>query len=145
MPPRLIGAAPGRSWLPCPRGCVAVEALLKDATAVVRERVSLVVHPVDRLLDREQRATHGLAWLATYVETIRQLVNKTNERRRQRRIAPGARRRRCTGRAVAAGDLGEGSQLGAVGRQEALHERPVPRAGGVVTPGSAERSASESS
>ena len=29
--------------------------------------------PVDRLFDREQRATHGLAWLATYVEAIRQL------------------------------------------------------------------------
>jgi (2S)-methylsuccinyl-CoA dehydrogenase len=28
---------------------------------------------VDRLLDREQRATHALAWLATYVEAVRQL------------------------------------------------------------------------
>ena len=27
-----------------------------------------------RLLDREQRATHGLAWLATYVEAVRQLA-----------------------------------------------------------------------
>ena len=27
-----------------------------------------------RLLDREQRATHGLAWLATYVEAVRQLT-----------------------------------------------------------------------
>ena len=30
--------------------------------------------PVARLLDREQRATHGLAWLATYVEAVRQLT-----------------------------------------------------------------------
>src|SRR5258707_8618691 len=29
---------------------------------------------VARLLDREQRATHGLAWLATYVESVRQLA-----------------------------------------------------------------------
>ena len=27
-----------------------------------------------RLLDREQRATHGLSWLATYVEAVRQLA-----------------------------------------------------------------------
>lgn len=27
-----------------------------------------------RVFDREQRATHGLAWLATYVEAIRQLA-----------------------------------------------------------------------
>ncbi len=30
--------------------------------------------PAARLLDREQRATHGLAWLATYVEAVRQLT-----------------------------------------------------------------------
>ena len=30
--------------------------------------------PVARSVDREQRATHGLAWLATYVEAIRQLA-----------------------------------------------------------------------
>jgi (2S)-methylsuccinyl-CoA dehydrogenase len=28
---------------------------------------------VNRLVDREQRATHGLAWIATYVEAVRQL------------------------------------------------------------------------
>ncbi|MBO0759080.1 MAG: acyl-CoA/acyl-ACP dehydrogenase, partial [Bradyrhizobiaceae bacterium] len=30
--------------------------------------------PAGRLFDREQRATHGLAWIATYVEAVRQLV-----------------------------------------------------------------------
>jgi (2S)-methylsuccinyl-CoA dehydrogenase len=30
--------------------------------------------PAPRALDREQRAAHGLAWLATYVEAIRQLA-----------------------------------------------------------------------
>jgi (2S)-methylsuccinyl-CoA dehydrogenase len=52
----------------------AVETLLAEATAAVRKRVTAEGHMVDRLLDREQRATHGLAWLATYVESIRQLT-----------------------------------------------------------------------
>jgi (2S)-methylsuccinyl-CoA dehydrogenase len=50
------------------------EALLAEASAAVRKRVTAEGHMVDRLLDREQRATHGLAWLATYVESIRQLT-----------------------------------------------------------------------
>ena len=52
----------------------AVEALLADAAAKVRERVVLEGKPSARLMDREQRATHGLAWLATYVEAVRQLT-----------------------------------------------------------------------
>ena len=50
------------------------ETLLAEAKAAVRQRVMVDNRPVDRLLDREQRATHGLAWLATYVEAIRQLA-----------------------------------------------------------------------
>ncbi len=52
----------------------ALEALLADATAKVRERVVVEGRVVGRLADREQRATHGLAWLATYVEAARQLT-----------------------------------------------------------------------
>jgi (2S)-methylsuccinyl-CoA dehydrogenase len=55
----------------------ALDALLADATAKVRERVVVEGHVVARLLDREQRATHGLAWLATYVEAVRQLAAYT--------------------------------------------------------------------
>jgi (2S)-methylsuccinyl-CoA dehydrogenase len=55
----------------------ALDALLADATAKVRERVVVEGHVVARLLDREQRATHGLAWLATYVEAMRQLAAYT--------------------------------------------------------------------
>ena len=55
----------------------ALDALLADATAKVRERVVVEGHPVGRLFDREQRATHGLAWLATYVEAVRQLASYT--------------------------------------------------------------------
>jgi (2S)-methylsuccinyl-CoA dehydrogenase len=52
----------------------AVEALLAEATAAVRQRVTVANAVDDRRLDREQRATHGLAWLATYVEAVRQLT-----------------------------------------------------------------------
>ncbi len=51
----------------------AAEAVLRDATRAVAARVMVDNHAVDRLFDREQRATHGLAWLATYVEAVRQL------------------------------------------------------------------------
>src|SRR5262245_38172902 len=53
---------------------LAAEALLADATRAVRQRVTIDEKMDDRLLDREQRATHGLAWLATYVESVRQLA-----------------------------------------------------------------------
>ncbi len=52
----------------------AVEALLAEATAGQRARFA----PGGRLsavqLEREQHAVHGLAWLATYVEALRQLL-----------------------------------------------------------------------
>jgi (2S)-methylsuccinyl-CoA dehydrogenase len=52
----------------------AAEALLADATREVRSRVTAEGRTVGRLLDREQRAAHGLAWLATYVQALRQLA-----------------------------------------------------------------------
>jgi (2S)-methylsuccinyl-CoA dehydrogenase len=52
---------------------IAAQAILGDAMAKVRERVVVEGHTVGRLVDREQRATHGLAWIATYVEALRQL------------------------------------------------------------------------
>jgi len=52
---------------------LVAERLLADAVTAVRERVRVDTHTVGRIFDREQRATHGLAWLATYVEAIRQL------------------------------------------------------------------------
>ena len=59
----------------------ALDALLADAVAKVRERVVVEGHPVAKLFDREQRATHGLAWLATYVESVRQLAAYTERMR----------------------------------------------------------------
>ena len=55
----------------------ALDALLADAVAKVRERVVVAGKPDGGLFDREQRATHGLAWLATYVEAVRQLAAYT--------------------------------------------------------------------
>jgi (2S)-methylsuccinyl-CoA dehydrogenase len=52
----------------------AAEALLADATLAVRRRVTRDGKVAARLIDREQRATHGLAWLATYVQAVRQLA-----------------------------------------------------------------------
>jgi (2S)-methylsuccinyl-CoA dehydrogenase len=52
----------------------AADAVLRDATAAVRARVTVDNRTPDDLFDREQRATHALAWLATYVEAVRQLT-----------------------------------------------------------------------
>jgi (2S)-methylsuccinyl-CoA dehydrogenase len=52
----------------------ALEALFVDARRAVSDRVTIEGRTVARVFDREQRATHGLAWLATYVEAIRQLT-----------------------------------------------------------------------
>src|SRR5437660_5517299 len=72
MPPKCHGA--GLKLLGLTRqAALAAEAVLRDATAAVRARVGVEGRTVERLFDREQRATHGLAWLATYVEAIRQL------------------------------------------------------------------------
>ena len=51
----------------------AVDALFADARRAVADRVTIEGRTVSRVFDREQRATHGLAWLATYVEALRQL------------------------------------------------------------------------
>ena len=51
----------------------AVGALVTDAANAVQERVSTNGKISASLLEREQHAVHGLAWLATYVEVVRQL------------------------------------------------------------------------
>ena len=53
----------------------AAEALFADARRAVASRVTIDGRVAARALDREQRATHGLAWLATYSEAIRQLAD----------------------------------------------------------------------
>jgi (2S)-methylsuccinyl-CoA dehydrogenase len=51
----------------------AVSALLSDAAAAIRQRVLSNGRISGSALDREQHAVHGLAWLATYAEIVRQL------------------------------------------------------------------------
>jgi (2S)-methylsuccinyl-CoA dehydrogenase len=64
----------------------AADALLTDATYEVRERVTVNGKLDADAIEREQRATHGLAWLATYVEAIRQLSAYTNRMSEQGRF-----------------------------------------------------------
>jgi (2S)-methylsuccinyl-CoA dehydrogenase len=52
----------------------AAEALVADASGSVRARVAVDRKIIDEAFVREQRAAHGLSWLATYLEGIRQLV-----------------------------------------------------------------------
>ena len=69
---------PSRSWTSISlagEATAALEALLADATRKVRARVELDGRIVGKRFDSEQRATHGLAWLATYVEAVRQLTS----------------------------------------------------------------------
>jgi (2S)-methylsuccinyl-CoA dehydrogenase len=54
---------------------IAVDAILADATAAVRALVTENGRISNAAMEREQRATHGLSWLATYVESVRQLAS----------------------------------------------------------------------
>ncbi|GAA6189015.1 acyl-CoA dehydrogenase family protein [Litorivita sp. NS0012-18] len=50
-----------------------VEAVLEQAQKTVRARVEVEGRVSAREVEKEQTATHGLAWLATYVESLRQM------------------------------------------------------------------------
>lgn len=55
-------------------GAVAsLDRLLDKASRAVREKVLDGERISSAAMEREQRATHGLAWFATYVESLRQL------------------------------------------------------------------------
>lgn len=54
---------------------VALDALFDRARARVRARVERDGRVSAALVDHEQRAAHGLAWLATYVESIREMAS----------------------------------------------------------------------
>jgi (2S)-methylsuccinyl-CoA dehydrogenase len=64
----------------------AADALLNDAIIRVREHVSVNGRTDAGLIDCEQRATHGLAWFATYAEAIRQLATYTERLSRNGRL-----------------------------------------------------------
>ena len=58
----------------CEEAVFSAEGLLAAAKSSVAELVTQDGKISPTALDREQRATHGLAWLATYVEALRQMV-----------------------------------------------------------------------
>jgi len=64
----------------------AAEALLADATRAVRDRVTGDGEVSAAAIDREQRAAHGLAWLGTYVEAVRQLAAYAERMARESRF-----------------------------------------------------------
>src|ERR1700760_1050116 len=58
----------------CEEAVLTAEGFLIAAKAAVAEKVMVDGKISSKALDREQRATHGLAWLATYVEALRQMA-----------------------------------------------------------------------
>ncbi|HEY2070967.1 MAG TPA: acyl-CoA dehydrogenase family protein [Rhizomicrobium sp.] len=58
----------------CDEAVTAADRLLAKATTHIRNQVSEDGRVSAKRLDAEQRATHGLAWLATYVEVLRQMA-----------------------------------------------------------------------
>ena len=54
-------------------GVAAAEAHLAAALAAVRGQVAPEGRPVDALMEAAQAATHGLAWVATYVSALREM------------------------------------------------------------------------
>jgi (2S)-methylsuccinyl-CoA dehydrogenase len=55
----------------------SAQALLAEAAAALRAKVTEAGKISAAALEREQHAVHGYAWLATYVESIRQLAGYT--------------------------------------------------------------------
>ncbi|SFO82308.1 acyl-CoA dehydrogenase family protein [Tranquillimonas alkanivorans] len=55
------------------RALACAEQVLDRAIARVRDRVVVEGRPAPNLLEQHQHAAHGLAWLATYVEALRQM------------------------------------------------------------------------
>ncbi len=67
--------------IPAPPGCLSSlkprepsTRLVADATQAVRSRVVAEGRISSALMEAEQHACHGLAWLATYAETVRELA-----------------------------------------------------------------------
>ena len=59
----------------CENALVAAETLLSHAKNGVREKVAVDGKVSPAKLEEEQFAAHGLGWLATYVETLRQTLH----------------------------------------------------------------------
>ena len=64
----------------------AVEALLARAADSLRERLSDNGRLSATKIEREQHAAHGLAWLATYVEAIKELAGYASRMKEEGRL-----------------------------------------------------------
>jgi (2S)-methylsuccinyl-CoA dehydrogenase len=67
----------------CEDSVLAAEGLLAEAKSQLRE---LVGEGKSGALNREQRAAHGLAWMATYVEALRQMARWGRALEREKRL-----------------------------------------------------------
>ncbi len=70
----------------CDEAVLAAEGLLVDAKEQVRGRVETDGIQAAKLLDREQRAAHALAWFATTVEALRQMARWARRLERASRL-----------------------------------------------------------
>ena len=70
----------------CEEAVLAAEGLLAAARARLREAVSVDGKLSASALETHQHGAHGLAWLATYVEALRQMVRWGREMDREKRL-----------------------------------------------------------
>jgi (2S)-methylsuccinyl-CoA dehydrogenase len=72
---RAFGASSEPTWRDDASAALAeIEALQLEAAAAVRKTVGADGALSAELIEREQHAAHGLAWLATYVQAIREML-----------------------------------------------------------------------
>ncbi len=62
----------------CASAVAAVERVYAKALAALQEKVSISGKISASAIEREQHAAHGLAWLATYVQAVKELVAYTH-------------------------------------------------------------------
>ncbi|MDE3116618.1 MAG: acyl-CoA dehydrogenase family protein [Pseudomonadota bacterium] len=70
----------------CEEAVFAAEGLLAAAKTSLRERVSENGKLSAAAIETHQSSVHGLAWLATYVEALRQMVRWARELEREKRF-----------------------------------------------------------
>ena len=78
LPPHLLGH--------CEEAVLAAEGLLANAKGTLRDNLGQDGRIDAATLDREQRAVHGFAWFATYVEALRQMVRWARALEHEKRL-----------------------------------------------------------
>jgi (2S)-methylsuccinyl-CoA dehydrogenase len=70
----------------CEEAVISAEGLLAEAKTQVRSLLGGESNANAAALDREQRAAHGLAWIATYVEALRQMARWARALEHEKRL-----------------------------------------------------------